>query len=452
MKYESELIKEIVDSRGHEKSSLHYESECIESWIEEAKGAYPKLCDYQSEWLEYISILDDVGGGEDPEPPIGGGEEPKPEPPIGEFPYETVTANNTATVNHVVPLAYKSAILYGKSESIDGTLQSVKMPVLTTTGKNLNSANNEDVKPYGINDNGTIASAGGDKHCEKFIKVPPSSKIFLSFGGNTYIKVLGYDKNKNLTRKIIRADRTFTFQTNAVEQYIRLSWNPKDTSDITKLSLTLSDYEYQPYQSNILTVNDDVELRGIGDVKDELNLMTGEVTERIGEIVLDGSLQVEGMYTQAGKTKGFYFPTNTIQLKSGQSENDVTKMVICDKFSVKNNNYQWNGEWIDEEFLSATLDGRIAIRLLATKASTKDELHQYLSQNPITVYYQAATESVKTVDLSVVNQDGEPLSKIKPIEGTMHIEVSGTPINPTAVLEVPVEAITQNLNSFIGEE
>ena len=34
----------------------------------------------------------------------------------------------------------------------------------------------------------------------------------------------------------------------------------------------------------------------------------------------------------------------------------------------------------------------------------------------------------------------------------MHITVSGTPINPTAVLEVPVEAIAQNLNSFIGEE
>lgn len=34
MKYKSELIKEIVDSRGHKKSSLHYESECVESWIE----------------------------------------------------------------------------------------------------------------------------------------------------------------------------------------------------------------------------------------------------------------------------------------------------------------------------------------------------------------------------------------------------------------------------------
>lgn len=60
MKYESELIKEIVDSRGHEKSSLHYQSECVEAWIDESKGAYPKLCDYESEWLNYINKL---GGG-----------------------------------------------------------------------------------------------------------------------------------------------------------------------------------------------------------------------------------------------------------------------------------------------------------------------------------------------------------------------------------------------------
>ena len=31
MKYQSELIKEIVESRGHEKSSIHYESECVEA-------------------------------------------------------------------------------------------------------------------------------------------------------------------------------------------------------------------------------------------------------------------------------------------------------------------------------------------------------------------------------------------------------------------------------------
>ena len=55
MKYQSELIKEIVDKSGHDKSAIHYQSECIDQWIEENKGAYPKLCDYESEWLYYIN-------------------------------------------------------------------------------------------------------------------------------------------------------------------------------------------------------------------------------------------------------------------------------------------------------------------------------------------------------------------------------------------------------------
>ena len=159
------------------------------------------------------------------------------------------------TVRNTVEAPVKSAILKGVTgykdvdtgeiletfeEGRNLELVSVKMPVLTTIGKNLNSANNEDVKPYAINDNGSIATGGGDVHCEKFIKVPPSSKIFLSFGENTYIKILGYDKNKNLTRRIVRLHKSFSFLTNADEQYIRLSWNPVDTSDITKLSLSLS--------------------------------------------------------------------------------------------------------------------------------------------------------------------------------------------------------------------
>ena len=46
---------------------------------------------------------------------------------------------------------------------------------------------------------------------------------------------------------------------------------------------------YEPFKSNILSVNEPIELRGIGNVQDTLDCLTGEVTQRIGEIVLDGS-------------------------------------------------------------------------------------------------------------------------------------------------------------------
>ena len=46
---------------------------------------------------------------------------------------------------------------------------------------------------------------------------------------------------------------------------------------------------YEPFKSNILSTSEDVALRGVGDVKDTLDCLTGEITERIGEVVLNGS-------------------------------------------------------------------------------------------------------------------------------------------------------------------
>ena len=92
MKDQSGILNGILEKRGHEKSSLHYQSECIESWINEAKGSYPKLTEYEAEWLNYIN-----------------------ENPIGEFPYVTLTDVSEATVENVVPYAYKSAILKGNT-------------------------------------------------------------------------------------------------------------------------------------------------------------------------------------------------------------------------------------------------------------------------------------------------------------------------------------------------
>ena len=107
---------------------------------------------------------------------------------------------------------------------------------------------------------------------------------------------------------------------------------------------------YEPFKSIILTVNEDVTLRSNGSVYDELDLLTGKLTQRIDE---DGSVLTH--------------------------------------------------------------------------------------------------EVVKTVDLSCINEQGESVT-FKPFEGTMHIMTNGTPIKPTATIEVPVEANTQNLMSFANIE
>ena len=438
MKYKSELIKEIVETRGHELSSLHYESECVEKWIEETKGAYPKLCDYEGEWLAYC--LENEG--------------------IGEFPYLTIDNITSTTIENAVPLPFKSAVLKGNSEVVTGknkcnmneiqtgwidglsgevtsntgvyipvkvsgtitisnyihdksryvyeyaangnylgqtqvtsdtvtldlkqnttllrigfydgklstvkslelqveqgktateyepyhaTLESVKMPVLTTTGKNLMPINSIVPQKW----SGNILN---HKICDINLKPNTSYTFSNGFSGaSSAIRTRIYDGNNALVVDVW-GNEYKTFKTNTNENYWVVAYKTGDANIIKDIQIEEGAVKtaYEPYQSNILTVNEEVTLRSNGDICDELNLLTGQLTQRIGE------------------------------------------------------------------------DGVV------------------LSQ-----------EVIKTVELLVQNQEGNTLSVIKPIEGTMHLSTSSDTIKPLFSGEIPVEAITQNLHSFIGEE
>ena len=449
MKYQSELIKEIVDKRGHMFPSLHYQSECVESWIKEVVGAYPKLCDYEGEWLNYIV-----------------------ESPIGEFPYVTLSDVTEATVNNVVPYAYKSAILSGstKYRDIDTgefletfeegrnlELVSVRMPVLKTYNK-------------GFDENTHLQKAQ--------IKVEDGIECYYLNGGfgilnsNTIVSNETYNFKENTqytfkftfknsktdsrsTARIFYTDDTYSNGTSLVaNEWTEYSWTTRKDKTIKAITFDPGGYiqkgsivlcegteipaNFDTYKSNILTVNEDVVLRAIGDVQDTLDCLTGEVVERVDEVVLDGS----------EKWIQWYGDDDRIGYKIDVGEKVINDgAILCDKFRTKT-----KGASYLSEMNSCFLDNTHIVFLLAKKDfSTIDYFKEWLSQNPITVQYQTTTESIKTVDLSVVNQDGETLSKIKPIEGTMHIYTSSDTIQPTFTVEIPVEAITQNLSSFIEE-
>ena len=529
MKYQSELIKEIVDTRGHEKSSLHYESECIETWIEENKGAYPKLTDYQAEWLNYIV-----------------------QNPIGEFPYLALTDVTNATVDNVVPLAYQSAILKGQtlvnlnaSESakispinvcdftmvylkpnttytiifevsysgtesngtlgflttdkanwnvnvpydgngsykkllttnsnidlgitlrfrrnnVDGDftisnvivlegdytnqdisyfegMQSVKMPVLTTTGKNLfgicefEKGNMEGYPSTDVtitNNSVSLGKAGASVTIK--LKGKPNTKYTISF-----------TKNNTSTMNLREwGNRTNTSDVNGEVEWNYGTYNPNNNNGLYKLeNIQIEESSVatacEPYKSNILTVNEDVTLRGIGEVKDELDLLTGELTHRIGEVVLDGSEDWQIDSDTNDYRLALSLKHNGEMVKYSQS--------ICDRYPTKTSKQS------DTTYNYVYIGSR-SINLYENPSMTLEEFKSKLKQNPMTFQYQFTTESIKTVDLSIQDQDGNTLRKIKPIEGTMHIHSDGTPLKPTITMEIPVEAITQNLASFIGEE
>ena len=159
---------------------------------------------------------------------------------------------------------------------------------------------------------------------------------------------------------------------------------------------------YEPHKSNTLSTPEDLELRGIGNVKDELNVATGELTQRIGEVALDGSddeqwvLYPRDNYSEwttyqwryTLQSKGVCFAYKSEQFKS-----------IGDKLSFGAIGTDREEDYEHYRSNGSNPSSYIYIWLSQSKASTTEELKTYLQSNPITIQYELAEPIVKTVDL-----------------------------------------------------
>ena len=435
MKYQSEIIKEIVDTRGHEKSSPHYESECLETWIEENKGAYPKLTDYQAEWLNYISILDDTGG---------------------EFPYETITDVTNVTVDNVVPLAYQSAILKGQTlvnlcelsemnkpnssreDVVDIPLHHLKENTQYTVIVNLLESSDTSIVVGFLNPSGSSW-----KGVVRNISISSDMKMLITTetGVGNKLRIHNNSSKGTLTVKnavVLEGDYT--------NQDIPFFEGMKS---VKMPVLTTSNEDGS--KTNILTVNEPVELGGIGDVQDELDLKTGELVQHTGKFMVDGTEEF-GWTGAKGETLFEINIRKSSIVEKLNNEVDDRRPSLCSTLKYEGTTmYGKAGTGFaitggsDYSFL------QIVIQKEKLSDTSLDGVKQYLSKNPLYFVVPLLNKSIKTVDLTVVNQDGENVS-LKPIEGTMHLTTSSETIKPLFSGEIPVEAITQNLASFINLE
>lgn len=227
------------------------------------------------------------------------------------------------------------------------------------------------------------------------------------YGNSWNPNITGCTQSNNMLGKFLTDESgkvKISFQGNGSES---ISYDNTYTNiQIEKISdKNINATSYEPFKTSILSCNDDVTLRGIGDIKDELNLLTGELTERIGEIVLDGS---ENWIKPSNQ------PTNTVRfLLTDFPNNRDTK--IKSNFKVKKNAMNDEiGIWCD---VNTVLN-------LDTSVDTVDSLKVFLSKNPIKLQYSLATESVKAVDLDVVDQDGNTIPKIKSYKDVTHLEIT----------------------------
>ena len=253
-------------------------------------------------------------------------------------------------------------------------IQSVKMPVLKTTGKNLFDGEYEN---GGIHaETGNNYNADRTNRSINFIKVKPSTQYYLT--KTTESRIFEYDKNKQYLQWQYGGSKTLSEKT----EYIRISWVKTGSDNLIQLEEGSVATSYEPYKSNILTVNEPVELRGIGDVQDTLNCLTGEVVERIGEIELVNREWI--------KNESFLNPVYGTTIDNLFFDKDGNSM--CDKLSRIPYDNRFNIE-VGQYYTTAD---RIYV---GHNNMSVSEFKSYIDKLSPKLQYQLKTPVVKTVDL-----------------------------------------------------
>lgn len=309
-------------------------------------------------------------------------------------------------------------------------MQSVNMPVLKTTGKNLLSFPNEYerkviegrncviINTYTPNINYKANTQYTVRGVMKYQNGYASQiKITYTDGTNTEsIFSTTSFSNYQITSSPNKTIESITFKQNVHDQSIKCIVCDIDTMMIEEGTQATS---YEPYKSNILSTPSDLELRRIGDVKDELNYLTGEVTERIREDVINGSEIWNRAYVKTNTM--IFYTTNTNPYAKRFTNQNLGGEVLCAEFSHSAINIGNSSS--DIEGIYTAFDGNLCLSINKSKLSTEnvDGLKSWLSQNPITVQYLLETPITKKIGLSendyvgkskVTYQLAEPLRKV----------------------------------------
>ena len=169
----------------------------------------------------------------------------------------------------------------------------------------------------------------------------------------------------------------------------------------------------------------DVSLHKIGDIQDELDLETGKLTQRIGEVVLDGSQSV------AGAT--YINIDNAIKDWTGQDT-----YLLSDKLATS----IFSGSDLVTTPTLALHGAMLHIRGFGSK----EEIAEFFRNNPTTVHYRLANEYVKTVDLITLDQDSQSTT-FHSYDSITHINTSSDYLKPTLEITNPTYDVILKANT-----
>lgn len=210
---------------------------------------------------------------------------------------------------------------------------------------------------------------------KSLIKIEPNTKLILQNTDNFMYAMGGYGADKLSLG---------TFDTGWVQNttitipqdvhYISFSIRKKDDTNIT-----INDFNQTNFK--LLKLDETIALRSLPNgVKDELNLLTGEYIQRVGEVVLDGSgdENITRGIDDIGHVNTIEFYINDI-IDSGGSRN-----AICDSYIYGYTNADFKHFY--------TSFKRVIVFIEKTELLSQDVngFKEWLQQNPITVQYELA--------------------------------------------------------------
>ena len=314
------------------------------------------------------------------------------------------------------------------------TLESVEGPELTTVGKNLFDSNTKITTGYGINtDNGEPYKQSTHSYTG-FLRIKPSTTYTVR-QNHSDSWAFAYDKNKKyigLIKSNIKNNANFTTPGNAY--YVRLDFLSTDTLEIIDgfcIEEGSTSTGYEPYQSNLLTVKEDVELRGVGKVRDELDCLTGELIENIFDLDCSNT-DFEISDISISSTNTIRFMINNANIKSVA---DSSKNNMSNKLAYK---VMWSG---DEEGYYVTNSNRIVVRLNKDKITstvTREVIKDYLIENNFKFIVEKTEKSIKTVALNSTYYFQPVLNR--------SVEVNGTVLPLVYSVTVPTDPLSFILN------
>lgn len=258
-----------------------------------------------------------------------------------------------------------------------------------------------------------------------FIKVIPNTQYTMSFNFETSMWTRCFGLTEPKHGKYITdangasdkcyfdsASKTITFTTSPTTKYLLFSFG-KGVEESFQLEQGSTITSYESYKSSILSVNEEVHLRKVDDVQDTLDLVTGELTQRTGEIVLNGS-------------------ENYLVHKTG--DEFMRFRLVMEYSDVKrwgksiSNNFAYNRQILNSSNDLEICNGGALYEVFIfsinkSRLSTNDVtgFKNWLSQNNTIIHYELSNNTVKTVDLSIVDQDDKPTDNLHTFDTTTHI-------------------------------